>query len=837
VTRSPELAGSFQSLSHSPSTPSLDDSHSLSHSSDSHTASLLTSPHSDSTSLSTPNTPYTQTPATLAASWNQPDFPSPTSDHDKPAQNPKRDKDDLDSTTPTAEHFPSSVLASLNAGTRYPDYESLHTSSSLDLDSNGMPVPSQYSAFSTSSMSPTFDSLAFRQQKSSGSTLASTISQHSNSSPPAPSSLPGSVPGTPGEDNTLAFIFDSYRYSVTPSIASGAGGGGGAPLLTTIPSLAGGEVLNGEEVEDLRYASESAEQAGAARSFGAASELRERILNGEAVSALPPHISPTRTRFISTSSSSSSLDGVQIPRRSHIFPRSSTNDSLASFPSGQSSDNEITPQRALPKTTIEVASADNLDSDLSASRRLFQTFFSPPRSGGSSSQDHSDAVSDRSDSPERFRPAMQRRRKSSSAGVKGLQISAPTVPMPSSMWRSPNDASPVTQVMLSDTTDVFVSSPGSSQSHGRLDSVPQSTSPGQIPSPSTDSSHHKTSSSTGHSHYLPSSQTSLDGDHQYAIVHSSRKDFANDYVPSPSASSYHSSASTDEGHGTFSQSDYPPPRSPATTNKLRKKSSFRLRPSQSSSNLLLQSDSQSSLNLASLPPPPLRTLPVRSGSDPFNTSSPPSSPARNLTRKNSIGSKFSRKSSEKDKEKEKEREKKVDYGAGISNKDFEEETVQIGTSAFEIVKPYVALLSQEDDFDNRSEPLRSQQLSPLQQDYLTTPLRPSPSALSINTPYHNNSLATSNSHFSPPTPMSAEGDERSVEDHRAKELKWVQTLASGITAAQVRKSKKMRSLVQSGIPSSVRGKVWAFLAESSKEKKPDLYSVSLIYKSSSRFPS
>jgi len=85
--------------------------------------------------------------------------------------------------------------------------------------------------------------------------------------------------------------------------------------------------------------------------------------------------------------------------------------------------------------------------------------------------------------------------------------------------------------------------------------------------------------------------------------------------------------------------------------------------------------------------------------------------------------------------------------------------------------------------------------------------------------------------------MSAEGDERSVEDHRAKELKWVQTLASGITAAQVRKSKKMRSLVQSGIPSSVRGKVWAFLAESSKEKKPDLYSVSLIYKSSSRFPS
>lgn len=825
MTRSPDLAGSFQPLSHSPSTPSLDDSQSPSYSSVSHTPSLVTSPHSDATSHSTPNTPFTQTPGSLSASWNQSDFPSPPSSHDEPIHNLRRDKDDLDGTTPTAEYFPSSVIASLNATTRYPDHDSSSNSSALQIDSKGIPAPAPHSSFSTSSTSPTFDSLDFRQQKSSGSTIASTISQPSPSSPSVASSLPGSVPGTPGEDNTLAFIFDSYRYSVTPSIASG--GGTVASPYTVSPVLAMRENKNGEEVEDLRYGTESVEQGGGARSFGAASELRERILNGEAVSALPPHISPTRSRFISASSSSSSLDGIQIPRRSHIFPRSSTNDSLASFPSAQSSDNEATPQRTLPRAAIEVASSDNLDPDLSASRRLFQTFFSPPQSGGSSSQDHSDAVSDRSDSPERFRPAMQRRRKSSSAGVKGLQISAPTVPMPSSIWRSPNDTSPVTQVMLPDTTDVFVTSSGSSQSHGRLDSVPQTPSPGQISSPSTDSSHCQTSSSTGHSHFLPSSQTSLDHDHQYATVRSPRKDLIDNYGPSPSSSSFHSSASTDEGHGTFNQIDSPPPRSPALTNKLRKKPSFRLRPSQSSSHLLLQSDSQSSVNLASLPPTPLRIFPVRSGSDPFNASSPPNSPARNLTRKNSIGSKFSRKSSEKDKEKE--REKKVDYGAGISNKDFEEETVQIGTSAFEIVKPYVALLSQEDDYDDRSEPSRSQQLSPSQQqDYLTTPLRPSPSLLSINTPHQNSSLATSNSHFSPPTPMSAEGDERSVEDHRAKELKWVQTLASGITAAQVRKSKKMRALVQSGIPSSVRGKVWAFLAESNNEKKPDLYSVSLI---------
>ena len=49
-----------------------------------------------------------------------------------------------------------------------------------------------------------------------------------------------------------------------------------------------------------------------------------------------------------------------------------------------------------------------------------------------------------------------------------------------------------------------------------------------------------------------------------------------------------------------------------------------------------------------------------------------------------------------------------------------------------------------------------------------------------------------------------------------------------MSPAQIRKSKKMRGLVQSGIPSSVRGKVWAYLAEYERfSVQPELFAVSI----------
>lgn len=49
-----------------------------------------------------------------------------------------------------------------------------------------------------------------------------------------------------------------------------------------------------------------------------------------------------------------------------------------------------------------------------------------------------------------------------------------------------------------------------------------------------------------------------------------------------------------------------------------------------------------------------------------------------------------------------------------------------------------------------------------------------------------------------------------------------------MSPTQIRKSKKMRGLVQSGIPSSVRGKVWAYLAEYERfSVQPELFVVSI----------
>ncbi|GAA5947591.1 hypothetical protein JCM3765_000989 [Sporobolomyces pararoseus] len=744
--RSPDLAGAFPpGVSHSSPSLCLDEAYSPAYSSDSHTIpSLLTSPTSEDASHSTPRTPYTPASDSLSTTWNAKDLPS-TPSSDRIAKRPSREEG-----SDTLEDLPL-----------YPQSVAIPS-----LVSSGLPVAlphssfSQYETLSLESVPPALSSLAqHRQPKISTSTNASKVSQGSTLS--TPTSAPNSLPGTPGDDPTLAFIFDSYRYSVAPSSVSGggpSGGGGGIstisfPTTTASPILAMREVTDPGEVQvDQQVISE--EGLRALGRFGAASELRERMRIGEAASALPPHISPTRTRHGSNSSSFSTSDGVQIPRRSQIFPRSSTSDSLASFDTNENG-SEFSTRAPIPEVASSTLEIDQY--------------------------------------PESFPSTMQRRTDSSIAGGrKGLQKTPPALSIPSSLWRSPNDSSPVSQVVWTEidqstgATDVFVDSPVSSQSHGHFDNFQVARSPNRK--------------------RLDSDQDPL----RPAVSGDS-------YAPTPSSISFHSPVSTEDiysgslDHSGADVSDSSRAQSTALPNKLRKKSSFRLRKSQSSSR---HQTNETPDSMAKNSTPSLPALPSRSGSDPFYATSTPSSPARQLSRKNSIGSKFSRKSSEK----EGEKEKRVDYGAGISSKDFEEETVQIGASAFEIVKPYVALLSQDEEKEEEVSQIDTHLVVPDQtQNYLTSPLR---TEFSTPSPHLQQSFP---SHFSPPTPLSVEGDGKSVEDHRAKELKWVQTLGSGITAAQVRKSKKMRSLVQSGIPSSVRGKVWAFLAEADKEKKIGLY--------------
>lgn len=70
--------------------------------------------------------------------------------------------------------------------------------------------------------------------------------------------------------------------------------------------------------------------------------------------------------------------------------------------------------------------------------------------------------------------------------------------------------------------------------------------------------------------------------------------------------------------------------------------------------------------------------------------------------------------------------------------------------------------------------------------------------------------------------MNAPQDLKALEAHRARELKWVQSM-NAMTPSAAKKSKKMRKLVSYGIPNSVRGSAWAFLAETDSIRQEGLY--------------
>ncbi|GAA5829356.1 hypothetical protein JCM3766R1_001069 [Sporobolomyces carnicolor] len=726
TTRSPDLAGAFSALSHSP----LEETFSPAHSSDSHVVPpLLTSPHSEDTSHSAPTTPRTPAYDSVALMFTKDLPPTPL----------------VDQTTRLRTYFADESEPQLDALMGV-DHRRPYRGGQIPFPANTA------SAFSSSGSLPssTIDSSAVslaslvrgRLPKSSDSTTASGASHVSEGS--GFGSASSSVPGTPGDDPTLAFIFDSYRYSIVPNAI--VPGGAASPGSTMRHDQAQEpEPFGGGRDNGVRNRSKSLGQ------LGAASEIRERMQRGEAASALPPHISPTRTRTANPPSSQR-----QTSRDADTFPTSSTLDSLVSF---ESSETESQPS-------------------------MRSTVHGTPSSLG---ERHGQSSRSRASvSPEQPRSEVRSRKMSNIAGLKALDLSPSAIAATSAVWRSHNDASPVTQIAWNEAqsakangaSDLFVNSPASSESHdGHLDNL-------SLPA---------VGASDQYLRRLPASEDA--------------------YAPSPSSISYQSSASAEDVSGSFDRSTEDiPDSSRVVPNKLRKKPSFRLRKSQSSS--LRQADE--CLALASsggLPPRP--ALPTRLGSDPFYAPAPPSPPVRQLARKTSISSKFSRKSSDKEGEKER-KDKKVDYGIGISNKDFEEETVQIGSNAFEIVKPFVALLSQ----DEQDGPDATREEHSQTETYLTPSIR---TDLSTPSPHADHRFPPNQSHFSPPTPLSAEGDGKSVEDHRAKELKWIQALSSGVSAAQVRKSKKMRSLVQSGVPSSVRGKVWAFLAEADKEKQAGLF--------------
>lgn len=61
-----------------------------------------------------------------------------------------------------------------------------------------------------------------------------------------------------------------------------------------------------------------------------------------------------------------------------------------------------------------------------------------------------------------------------------------------------------------------------------------------------------------------------------------------------------------------------------------------------------------------------------------------------------------------------------------------------------------------------------------------------------------------------------------AEAYRKRELNWISAISS-IPASQARKSKKVRKLLQDGVPSSVRYLVWAHLTDSKAKRIEGLY--------------
>jgi len=87
------------------------------------------------------------------------------------------------------------------------------------------------------------------------------------------------------------------------------------------------------------------------------------------------------------------------------------------------------------------------------------------------------------------------------------------------------------------------------------------------------------------------------------------------------------------------------------------------------------------------------------------------------------------------------------------------------------------------------------------------------SPVSPSAPTHSPTISTSSSSL-------AAG--ASVEAHRALELKWIAAMAA-TPPAHARKTKKVRKLLQEGVPASVRYQVWAHLTDSRAKRIEGLY--------------
>ncbi|KAK4698986.1 hypothetical protein P7C70_g7283, partial [Phenoliferia sp. Uapishka_3] len=670
-------------------------------------------------------------------------------------------------------------------------------------------------------------------------------------------------PSVPGEETELfGAIFDSYRYSRTDSESRGSPApeslndspvsqrrlrtnsqpgrlGGSEPepgvrrVRTTSQGVLGvGGEGGGKEEEEIECPSTPMR-------YGAASALRSQ-LGRQGTGGPSTGTTPTSRPLLPTSESVDSIIGASIPRLRDLFPRSSTTDSFGSL-SDLLSDSPSTPPRVPPKTNStppppKKNGSDKNEEGVPVPRRLFQTYFSPPRD----QQPRSKTILGLPDTPS---PPRSKRK----AGAKGLLIGSP-VSLPGSAWRS-GELSPTRYGGEEDEDDLFLSPAAKSNNSSSGPGTPTTTltfppelsdafpippnsttlaPPFVFPSPS---SSYSTTTKSNH-HAEPSKQPSLS--------------------PIQARAPKLTSASIDPPEHAFEELPRHPPQPPSTP-------TFTAAFASSSS-----PSSGHSNNSATIPPTMTRDGPARSRSRPnlrVKTSQnedekiivPPRTADDRVGERNSLTHKssgtgslfqFTRKRSNTTiGSGVAESRTPASYGAPVSSKDFESERVHVQNADFDMVKPLAEMLLREDEArEARETPTSTSGTRPSFSSTRTggggrpsmASRRPTSEDLfDVDEEGSEDDSRTHGGAFSPTlggsfgsksttsfANLKAELDSKTVELHRVREGLWLKTMASG---GSVKRNKKMLGLVQGGVPSSVRGKVWSWLAEAEAGKVGGVY--------------
>ena len=146
----------------------------------------------------------------------------------------------------------------------------------------------------------------------------------------------------------------------------------------------------------------------------------------------------------------------------------------------------------------------------------------------------------------------------------------------------------------------------------------------------------------------------------------------------------------------------------------------------------------------------------------------------------------------------------------------EGDTVQVKDTDFELIRPNVTRPRVSDDSSaNGKSPVSEGQPSLLRVDSPAMSMT-SGGASDTRSPVSPSGMSL------PPMPAAPAANMGGVEAHRARELKWISVMAS-TPSSNARKNKKIRKLLQEGVPASVRYQVWAHLTDSRAKRIEGLY--------------